>query len=105
MANYKQVRINLKPEDFEIIEKESQLLGISKSEWIRQKINLKIDEPRQPQIKKETKSVDPKVLYELKKIGNNINQITKYSNIQKVLDRSVLVQLIKIEHDIKKIFL
>jgi hypothetical protein len=36
-------------------------------------------------------------LYELNRIGNNLNQIAKYANINKELDTKILEQLARIE--------
>ncbi len=48
-------------------------------------------------------SHERKLLHEIHRIGNNINQISKYANTKKVLDRQVLSMLSKIESDIKEL--
>ena len=98
---YKQVKINFKPEDFVELEEFAKEKGLSKSDWIRQKIGLKYEEARQPKMEILAKSTDPKVLYELNKIGTNLNQIAEYANRNKVLDRTILKALISIEDRLK----
>ncbi len=46
-------------------------------------------------------SADRKILHELHRIGNNLNQIARYANTKKVLDRQVLASLARIEEDLK----
>ena len=41
-----------------------------------------------------------RLLYEINKIGNNINQIAKHCNIEKQVDIKVLEQLAKIEEEL-----
>ncbi len=43
------------------------------------------------------------LLYELHRIGNNINQIAKYANTNKVLDRQILASLARFESDLKEL--
>lgn len=48
-------------------------------------------------------SVEIKKINELHRIGNNLNQIAKYCNTKKTIDRQVLKQLVEIESDIKSL--
>jgi hypothetical protein len=98
---YKQVKINFKPEDFAKLEELAEAKGLSKSDWIRQKIGLNYEEARQPTATIVAKATDPKVLYELNKIGTNLNQIAEYANRNKVLDRTILKALVSIEDRLK----
>ena len=43
------------------------------------------------------------LIYEVSKIGNNLNQIAKYVNSQKALDFQVLEKLIEIEKHLERI--
>ncbi len=46
-------------------------------------------------------SYERRLLHELHRIGNNINQVAKYANTNKALDRQVLAMLLRIESDLK----
>jgi len=98
---YKQVKINFKPEHFAKLEELAEAKGLSKSDWIRQKIGINYDEARQPKTEILAKVTDPKVLYELNKIGINLNQIAEYTNRNKALDRTILKALVSIEDRLK----
>lgn len=50
---------------------------------------------------KKGKGKNDKLLYELHKIGNNINQIAKYANTHKKLDDYILISLSKIEKQLE----
>lgn len=100
-SKYKQVKINFKPEQFQRLEELANAKGVSKADWIRQKIGAKFEESRQPTAKKEAKVTDPKVLYELQKIGTNLNQTATYANRNKALDRAILESLVTIEDRLK----
>lgn len=98
---YKQVKINFKPEHFKKLEELAEAQGVSKSDWIRRRLKLEYAEARQPVEEVIAKATDPKVLYELKKMGANLNQIAIYANTQKVLDREMLKHLVSIEDRLK----
>jgi len=46
---------------------------------------------------------EQKILHELHRIGNNLNQIARYVNTHKALDRQVLASLSRIESDLKEL--
>jgi antitoxin component of RelBE/YafQ-DinJ toxin-antitoxin module len=48
-------------------------------------------------------SYEQKILFELNRIGNNLNQISKYANTHKKLDMQILSSLARIEDDLKKL--
>ena len=48
-------------------------------------------------------SADRKILHELHRIGNNLNQIARHANTHKALDRQVLASLVSIESDLKEL--
>lgn len=98
---YKQVKINFKPEHFDKISELAEAKGLSKSDYIRQRIGLNYEEARQPKVEIQAKATDPKVLYELNKIGTNLNQIAEYANRKKILDIAILKALISIDDRLK----
>ncbi len=102
-TKYRQVKVNFKPSQFEKLEQLAEEKGVTKAEWIRQKIGAKIDEEdiRAPKPKRTATQTDTALLYELHKIGNNINQLARYANTNKALDRQILSELVKIEDRLK----
>ena len=48
-------------------------------------------------------SIDRGKLYQLQRIGNNLNQIAKVCNINKTIDKIVLLQLKELKNDIQKV--
>jgi len=97
----KQVKVGLKPEHFEKLENFAEAKGITKAEWIRQKLKLEYENVRQPTVITVAKTTDPKVLYELQKIGTNLNQLALHANTNKTLDRMILTHLVSIEDRLK----
>jgi hypothetical protein len=104
-GKYKQVKINLKPEEYDRIEAAAEEDGVTKAEWIRRRIGAEIDEEdrRSRRSSVETKAADPRLLYELNRIGNNLNQIATRSNANKAVDREVLTALLRIETEVKEL--
>lgn len=104
--------MNLYPEQHELLKKMAIENGQNVSEYIRQKLNLNVDKNQARNIYKKhveviEKVADPKLLYHLAKIGNNLNQITKKINSKKYVPPiEVLEILARVEQafeDIKKI--
>jgi len=90
----KQVKVYFQEADFLKLKDEAVSENLSMAELIRQKVNLKIDNPPAPKSEpKKYEAVDPKLLYELKKIGNNINQIAKKLHSKNELEVVMLRQI------------
>lgn len=102
-SKYKQVKVNFKPNEFQRLEEVAEQLGLSKAELIRQQIGANFDNVRNPKGKSKLKVLPPELLYNLKKIGTNINQIALRANTNKVLDREILIALVRIEDRLKEI--
>lgn len=107
----KQAKVNLYPDQHEILVQKAKENGTNISEYIRQKLDLTLDENDVRKKYKEhteviEKVIDPKLNYHLAKIGNNLNQITKKINSKKYVPSiEVLTILAKIEQafeDLKK---
>jgi hypothetical protein len=99
---YKQVKVNLRPEQHQELSRKAEALGITIAELLRQSVGQKIDKVREPRAKRTVKQTDPALLYELHKIGNNINQLAKHANTNKALDRTILDALSRIENELKR---
>lgn len=94
--NLKQIKVYFSEEDYQKIKDESASENISMAEFIRQKINLKIENPPTPKKAKMTyKKIDPKLLFFLSNISNNINQVAKKLNSKGELDRKMLLDIYK----------
>jgi hypothetical protein len=80
--------------------------NISMAQLIRKKMQVKIENaPAPKKTKKSYQVVDPKLLFEINKIGNNINQIAKILNTKKdkIPNSLILKELAKIESDLKSL--
>ena len=96
---YKQIKINVLPLEYNQIQEKAKSQNLKLSGYVRSVLNVKND----LDIKKSKSYTpcDPELLREINKIGNNINQISKYLNIKKELDYNILESLEKIEQYIK----
>ena len=74
--------------------------NFSRNKLIKQ-ILYQVSEKKCPSIKKEDKIL--KLIYEINKIGNNINQIAKKVNFTKKLDREILEQLGEIKNTLDQV--
>lgn len=91
----KKVTIRLTQDEYNKLNNETQKLNMSMSELIRHKIlNKKV---------RVKSKLSTQAIYELNRIGNNLNQIAKHCNITKTIDKLVLQQLVDIEKELKKI--
>ena len=89
MNKNKRVTIRLTEDEYKNFTKQADELAISLSEFIRLKLN---------NINKiKTSKCDKNLVYEINRIGLNLNQIAKYTNSKKVLDKLVMEELIQIE--------
>ena len=98
---YKQVKVNLDEEVHQKLKEFCDARNITMAEYFRNQINTKIDDAREPQQKRVHKTTDPKLLYHLNKIGNNLNQIAKHLNEGNSLEFQALAELTNIEQSLK----
>ena len=95
MNKNKRVTIRLTDVEHKNFTKQANELGINLSEFIRLKLN---------NINKiKTSKCDKNLVYEINRIGLNLNQIAKYTNSKKVLDKLVMEELIQIEKQLNKV--
>jgi len=101
--SYKGIRIKVKVDDYERIKAAAQNRDLSMSAFVRSLLDATIDDVR------KRSSVDSQqlseLIYNLKKIGGNINQIAKKLNSgdNDVSDRFVLQQLLIIQRTLKEV--
>lgn len=98
----RQIVVSFPNEVFEKIAIKAETLEITKAELIRQQLNFDFDKKREPRQKRVHKTTDPKLLYHLNKIGNNLNQIAKHLNEGNSFDLQVLIELSHIEQSLKE---
>ena len=100
---YKQIKVNLDENLYKKISVYAEMKEVSLAEVFRQSVGAKIQDIRKPKIKRVHKVTDPKLLYHLNKIGNNLNQISQHLNSGKNLDNQILIQLVGIEESLKRL--
>jgi len=107
----KQAKVNLYPDQHEILVRRAKENDTNISEYIRQKLELNLDEKDIRKKYKEHKEViekvaDQKLLYHLAKIGANLNQITRRINEKRYVPNvevlQILVEVEKAFDEIKK---
>lgn len=99
----RQIAVSFSHEDFEKLSKEAESQDISKAELIRNHIDIDFENKRTPASKRVHKSINPQILYEVNRIGNNLNQIAKNTNEKKDVDIDVLLSLNNIEKMLMKL--
>jgi len=106
----KQAKVNFYPEQHEKLVAMAKANDSTISQFIREQINFNLsDEDIKKRYKKHNpnahKKADPKLIYEIAKIGNNLNQIAKQINIKKddINTLEILQSLVSIEKDLKSL--
>ena len=110
MAKLKQAKVNFYPEQHEKLTAMAKANDSTISQFIREQIDFNLsDEDIKKRYKKYNpnshKKADPKLIYEIAKIGNNLNQIAKYINTKKndINTIDILQSLVSIEKEIKSL--
>ena len=90
----KKISIRIPDKLYQELKQISEENGLTLSEVIRAKIQKN---------KRNlcNKKLTTEFLYQINRIGNNINQIAKYVNTKKSIDRLVVIQLTKIIEELK----
>lgn len=106
----KQAKVNFYPEQHAKLVAMAKANDSTISQFIREQINFNLsDEDIKRRYKKHNpnahKKADPKLIYEIAKIGNNLNQVAKYINTKKndVNTLEILQNLVSIEKDLKSL--
>ena len=89
MAKDKRVTIRFTDDEYNQLKAKADELDISLSTYIRKKTLGNRE--------RISTKCDKKLLYEINRIGNNLNQIAKHCNINKSVDKLVLKSLVEIE--------
>ena len=99
---YNQVKVNLDVDDHAQLKLYCDANNITLAEFFRASANYKINDAREPHQKRVHKTTDPKLLYHLNKIGNNLNQIARHLNEGNSLELQTLAELANIEQSLKE---
>ena len=92
----KTISLRLTEEEYNRLKNTADELGYSVSELVRKKVLGNREKLAQRQ--------DLKLIaYELNRIGNNLNQIAKYVNTHRAIDRVVASNLLKIREAIESV--
>jgi signal transduction protein with GAF and PtsI domain len=93
-SKLKQVKVYFSESDFLELKEEATQKNISMAELVRQKMQTKIpNAPAPKKSKKSYRTTDPKLLFELNKIGNNLNQIAKKLNTKNELESKAIFEI------------
>jgi len=75
MSNLKQIKVSLKPEDYEVIKQKAMKKNISLAEFIRQKLQVSIDFRSASNPITYYRKRDPQLLFQLNQISKELNKI------------------------------
>jgi len=105
LANYKQVKVNLLPDDYAKMDALAKQYDMSIASLFRELADMQIDNPPTRKGGVKSKSTDPELLYHLAKIGNNLNQIASRCNVKKIVDRLAYIELVEIKKQLSTLLL
>jgi len=94
MAKDRRVTIRLTQDEYDKLYQQAKALDITLSQLLRKKILGNRE--------RLATKCDKELLYEINRIGNNLNQIAKHCNINKSVDKLVLKSLVEIERKINE---
>jgi len=89
----KQVKVNFTLDDYTNLSALSKAENISIAQFIRNKLKVKIDNAPSKKTTVTYKKTNPKLLYQLNKIGNNLNQIAKKLNSKNQYDSRAIFEI------------
>jgi hypothetical protein len=90
---YKQVKVNFTISDHAKISNLAITKNKTIAQLIRSKFSFEIDNAPFPKQVVTYKHTDPKLLYEIRKIGNNINQAVKKLHQGQMLEKRILFKI------------
>ena len=105
---YKQIKINIREDHHVSLYEKADAKNLTIAQYVREELNIDLkDKYIRKSARKKRKSkisyvqVDPKLLYHLSCIGNNINQIAKNINTSNNIDSNIILSyLINIQRQI-----
>ena len=107
MATYRPIKINVTPEHYDELLEKAQSNDLTIAQYVRKELD--IDLGVKPRVRKKRtdanifNKADPDLLYQLAKIGNNINQVAKICNTSKDEDIQIVQTLIQIRDELTRL--
>lgn len=99
----KQVKFLANEEIEKIIAVQVDKLNLSKSEYIRQLIKQDYT-IKDTEVIKDFKADLKQAVKELNSIGNNLNQLARYTNTQKKMLKETLIEVVDLVEKLKNVF-
>jgi hypothetical protein len=104
----RKITIRFKEAEFESIRAQAESQGWSYSDYIRLKIRedhciTHIQKRKRPALKAVVQKCDPKLMFQVSQIGNNLNQLARIANKQKMVSPELLLRLKRIEQAVKEL--
>ena len=106
----KQVKVNFYEEQHNFLKAKAKENNMTIAQFIRQQLNINLDDKDvknryKNKEEKELTKKDEMLIYQVSKIGNNLNQIAKVLNTKKddINTLDILQSLVKIEADLKEL--
>jgi len=96
MSLTKRISARCNDEEYEIFLQKCKKANLSRADFTRKMILSSV-------VRESDKEHQKRVIYLLSNISNNINQIARYSNINKGLDRKVLNELLVVSSFCKSV--
>ena len=93
MSKYKQVKVNFTIDDHIKISNLAIRENKTIAQLIRSRFTFEIENTPIPKQVVTYKQTDPKLLYEIRKIGNNINQAVKKLHRGQMLEKRILIKI------------
>ena len=105
-VSYKQIRVNLTPENHEKMRVLSSQYDMSIASLFRELAQMQhVDAPARKGSFKSDNYTSHVPLYQVAKLGANLNMIANECNFNKLIDRLVLGELVKIRNELKKLLI
>jgi len=98
MERTKRVTVRFTDDEYNRLKEKATQFDMTLSDFIRTKLLTKREKVR-------PSKCDKSLLYEINRIGNNLNQIAKHCNITKSIDKLVLQSLVEIEKKLNELLL
>ncbi len=101
-SKLKQVKVSFLPEDHERLTKLASAEGVTLAKFLRRLTESEIHNAPQPKVTRVYKTTDPKLLYELRMIGNNLNQLTLLCNMKKTVNKLTYQAILSMQATLDK---
>ncbi len=97
-----QTKVNFRPEVHANLKAIAESEGLTIAEYIRKQLSTSIEKAPKPKVTRVYKTIDPKLLYELRMIGNNLNQLTLLCNMKKTVNKLTYQAILSMQATLDK---